>query len=186
MGLLKHTDMSGEQVWDAKISGAPSIQWLLKNEARERKIRDSICKATEKKFEKILAIGEHAGIRVLVSEAQFAIFIPEILVNSYDVNVNHYLQVLEHDCFIADKTWCFIKIDIDPHKIEKKGDIAEFASCDPLVRLYRVYKFIDKNFVNNQQIHPESGYFTIGSFKRSPNCPRPFRLRLGGQFKIEF
>jgi len=40
--------------------------------------------------------------------------------------------------------------------------------------------------MNNPQLYPDSSYNTIGSYLLNPKMPRPFRIRLGGNFKIRF
>lgn len=155
-------------------------------EEESKQIIPLLKEKTTKDYKKILRFTLlESGIRIVLHQGGFGLFIPSKLWRKYDVSVDKWLVMMEKECFLADKSFAFSKFDIDPLHLESK--LAKtYGSDDLKVRLETIKTFALNNFVNGVQLYPESDYFTIGSYLDAPQVPRPFRIRLGGPFKLKF
>ena len=124
-------------------------------------------------------------VRILSHTGGFAIFLPEELWRKLDYQVPLTFPENESsECWIAGRGFAFIKCDVNPSEVEGSG--RDFISDNLETALAKIETFARKNFFDNRQAYPDSSYFTHGSFKDSPDMPRPFRLRLGGNFRYQF
>lgn len=90
----------------------------------------------------------------------------------------------DSECWAASKGMAIVKFDIEPAELD--DDNKDYASADINVAIKKIESFVIKNFFENRQAYPDSSYFTHGSFKDHPEMPRPFRIRLGGDFVYQF
>ncbi len=123
-------------------------------------------------------------IRILSHSGGFAVFLP----NKMWRRLDHQVPLNSADqedsaCWIADKDFAFLKVDID--STIAQGSDKEYVSENLEVALNKIHEFVRKNFFENKQAYPDSEYFSYGSFLDKPNMPRPFRLRLGGDFHYQ-
>lgn len=122
-------------------------------------------------------------IRILSHTGGFAVFLPGDFWRKLDHQVPIFIPAKKDaSCWIAGKNFAYIKFDID-RKVVAKDD--EYISDDVQVVLNKIESFVNKNFFDNPQAYPDSEYFTYGSMVDSPDTPRPFRMRLGGNFSYQ-
>lgn len=125
------------------------------------------------------------GVGILSHTGGFAIFLPEEVWRPLDFQVGiSFPENEESSCWIAKKKSAFLKVDITPSELE--GSYKDYASANLEIALNKVESFVRKNIFHNPQAYPDSTYFTHGSFKDNPDMPRPFRFRLGGNFRFQF
>lgn len=125
------------------------------------------------------------GIRILSHTGGFAVFLPKEVWRPLDYQVTiSFPEIKDTSCWIADRESAFVKVDITRSELE--GSDKEYASENLEVALNKVEEFVRNNFLDNRQAYPDSSYFTHGSFKDNPDMPRPFRVRLGGDFHYKF
>lgn len=141
---------------------------------------------TNKKFGTLLKCGYLDRIRILLSENGFSIWFPPEIYRHYDIQATNYLNTTESkiDMWIAKGDYYFVKIFCD--KADLENDKKQYMDDDLEIRMEIIKNFVIKNFISNYQIYPDSDYFTIGSYLDCPQTSRPFRWRLGGNYKIEF
>ncbi len=158
-----------------------------KEEYRTPEHTDALEKFTSKTFGKIHELFLFSeGIRILLSEKGFSVWFSREIWTTFDVEVGDYLVKTTHsknECWLARGDYCFIKIDIDPEKLQSNSPL---FSRDPKEYLKYSKEFVTRNFIDNPQCYPGSILFTIGYLMEHPNVPSPFRLRLGGQFRLTF
>lgn len=157
-----------------------SLKDVTSNECQE------LSKCLEKKYGKILKTSiTSEGCRVIVSDDGFTILFPASVWHKFDVQVNDYLVIVERECWACDTSYTFVKIIVNKADIDDPQMLV-YCDDDVMKRLNAVIGFLNKNFINNTQAYPDSEYFTIGSYLKNSNTPRPFRMRLGGRFRISF
>ena len=124
-------------------------------------------------------------IRILSHTGGFAIFLPPDFWKKLDHQVPLSVPKQENTaCWIAGKNFTFVKVDTDPSELEDSHK--DYVNTDVEVALNKIESFVRKNYFENPQAYPDSEYFTYGSFLENPSLPRPFRLRLGGDFQYQF
>ena len=125
------------------------------------------------------------NIRILSHTGGFAVFLPPEIWRPLDQQVSiSFPEKPKSSCWIADKNFAYVKIDTDPSALQ--GSDKDYVAENTEVALNKIESFVRKNFFKNSQARPDSGYFTHGSFADEPNSARPFRLRLGGNFRYQF
>lgn len=142
-------------------------------------------KFTQKKFGKLWNFELYSkGIRILTSEVGFSVWFPQEIWGAFDVQVNEYLTMVPDEtseCWLARGNYCFIKIDIDKASVGpplSEGNPKEYLSFAKRV--------VQKNFLENPQLYPDSEWNTINWKRANPNSPVLFRWRMGGDFQINF
>ncbi|VBB18118.1 hypothetical protein YASMINEVIRUS_581 [Yasminevirus sp. GU-2018] len=149
------------------------------------KLTDSL----EKKYAKILKVGiTKGGCRIVLSDDGFTILFPENVWHKFDVQLNDRLTIVERDCWACDTTYTFVKVLFDKNEVidEFNQYLLDYISDNLDKRMNAVVNFLNKNFIDNPRAYPDSEYFTIGSYLKNPQMPRPFRMRLGGNFRVSF
>ena len=128
---------------------------------------------------------DSTGVRLLASKRGFSVWFPPNVWQKFDVQVNDFLSMVGNEnseCWLATGKFAFIKIDIDPTDMDdpllKTGDPAEY--------LRYAHRFLEANFKNNSRCYPDSEWNTIGYRRKDPGAPVPFRVRLGGNFRLQF
>lgn len=145
-----------------------------------------LAKCLEKKYERILKLSiTKEGCRVIISDDGFTLLFPTSVWHKFDVQVNNYLNIVENACWACDTGYTFVKINVNKSEMDDPKMLV-YCDDDASKRLTAVTGFLNRNFINNTQAYPDSEYFTIGSYLKSPDIPRPFRMRMGGGFKISF
>lgn len=124
-------------------------------------------------------------VRLLSHTGGFAIFLPGDLWRKLDYEISLGFPVNEDSkCWIADKGFAFVKIDINPSEVEAIN--RDYISDDLTVVLDKVESFAIRNFLENEQAFPDNDSFTYGSFLDKPNIDRTVRTSLEGNFQYRF
>jgi hypothetical protein len=96
-------------------------------------------KNTGKKFGTLLKCGIVDGIRYLLTDKGFSIWIPQYIYYKYDIQVNRYLSTIDsnNNMWIADKNYVFVKIDITADDLN--GDDKKYMNTNLDVRSDKGY-----------------------------------------------
>ena len=136
-------------------------------------------------FDDILHVSEHKNVTILLCKSSFALFFPKELWHSFDIEVNDYLHLPVKECWLFTKGAAMHKMNFHRDKVDRNDKTVEAFVADDLdARQKRVVQYLEKSFLSNPQVYPESEYFTIGAALKG--VPRPFRIRLGGKFRLNF
>lgn len=126
------------------------------------------------------------GTNILSHSGGFAVFFPPHVFHKFDIQVPiSHCPNNDKECWIAGKGFGFIKVDVKPEDVDD-AECLKYVANDVNIALDKIEQFVSKNFVNRAQLYPDSDYFTHGSYIKNPNMPRPFRLRMGGNYRVNF
>ncbi len=126
------------------------------------------------------------GIKILSHTGGFAVFLPPEVFHQFDIQVPiSYAANAEKACWIAGKGFGFVKVDVTPEQLQD-DESKKYIASDVEKALDKIAEFVKKNFVHAAQLRPDSDYFTHGSYIKNPDMARPFRLRMGGNYHINY